>query len=166
MLCNGRTAQTRNSHLAGLGKAELAARPLRPLLVAKGVEGAQLERRHLEVKRLDAMVVAGDGGRDAAAETGAPHADPGWIALRLRLQPVDRVRQILDLGQRIEDFPQLDDLRGETTAGSLSRRGTRQYHARVALPPTAIVEHHDEIAGLAKGHGFRAETLHPAAPAI
>src|SRR5215470_6962781 len=66
MLRDRRASKTRDGHETGLGVAELAPRPPGPLLIAKPVESAELERRHLDVQRLDAMIVSGDVRRNAA----------------------------------------------------------------------------------------------------
>src|SRR5215470_18603927 len=147
MLRDRRASKTRDDHETGLGVAELAPRPPGPFLIAEPVESAEPERRHLDVQRLDAMIIGSDIRGNTAPKTGPPETNAGRVAARLGLHPVDHVRQILDLGQRIENLAQFDDLGGEAMARPFRWHGARENHARVAVTPAAIVEEDDEIAG-------------------
>ena len=140
MLGDRRTAQTRHNHKTGLWIAELAAGALCAILVANLVESAELKGNYLSVDGFDAVVVTRNIRGNATAEAGTPQTNTTRVTLRLRLEPVDNVRKVLDLREWIEDLAQLEHLGGEAIAGPLAGLPTREDHAAVAFAPASIIE--------------------------
>ena len=120
---------------------------------------AAVQGRNLTDDGADARVVLGCIHDVAAGIAAAPQSDPRRVALLFAVHPVDRVEQIGRLVERIDDFANLVDLGTERFAGFAFVSRLHQHQAAVALPPAAIVEGHDEVAGTSEGQSVRPQLL-------
>ena len=127
---------------------------------------ARVEGRHLADGGLDARIARRDVDDMAARIAAPPQTDAIAIALRLAINPVDGVRQIGGLIDRVDHLANFLHLGRESSIAGTGWLRAGKNHARVTGSPAAIVERHHQEAGPGKLYRVAAQHRRHAPPAV
>ena len=109
--------------------------------------GSLVHRADLRGNGLHAAVVGGAPDDVAAAEAGAPDSDPGRIGMRFAFDEGDRRVDVLLLVERVDELADGLRLDGHVAVLVRFRHLAADDQAGIALPPAAVVEGENQVAG-------------------